>query len=245
MKKYLSLGSALMLGVVTAKTTPYEFQISHKTVETAKDLKGNLFQFEIQHLAQEEDVKLVENKKILRDHHHSDHKSSKKASQQVPRRYVERNENSESRGRDSVSVQAEEPLTCFTQCINFDFLPIVANYYNSFRYVQNYNYEYCNAGLHQIAVCRFGGFVGYCWYDGSEWEWQNFMEPDGTPDQSLLTSVDTDYIYATSPSDDYSGVSEDTDYGFLINSPYYNCRWPYGPYCRYVAKGATEVQTVA
>ena len=47
MKKYLSLGSALMLGVVTAKTTPYEFQISHKTVETAKDLKGNLFQFEI------------------------------------------------------------------------------------------------------------------------------------------------------------------------------------------------------
>jgi hypothetical protein len=25
MKKYLSLGSALMLGVVTAKTTPYEF----------------------------------------------------------------------------------------------------------------------------------------------------------------------------------------------------------------------------
>ena len=76
MKKYLSLGSALMLGVVTAKTTPYEFQISHKTVETAKDLKGNLFQFEIQHLVQEEDEDQVENRKNLRDHHHSENKYS-------------------------------------------------------------------------------------------------------------------------------------------------------------------------
>ena len=40
-----------------------------------------------------------------------------------------------------------------------------------------------------------------CW-DGSEWEWPNYNENDLTPDNSLLTSVETDFIYETSPSFD-------------------------------------------
>ena len=40
-----------------------------------------------------------------------------------------------------------------------------------------------------------------CW-DGEEWEWANYNENDGTPDNSLLTSIITDGILHTSPSID-------------------------------------------
>ena len=40
-----------------------------------------------------------------------------------------------------------------------------------------------------------------CW-DGEEWEWPNYNENDLTPDQSLLTSVETDGVLATSVSQD-------------------------------------------
>jgi hypothetical protein len=39
-----------------------------------------------------------------------------------------------------------------------------------------------------------------CW-DGSDWEWPNYQENDLTPDNSLLTSVETDHILETSPSE--------------------------------------------
>ena len=40
-----------------------------------------------------------------------------------------------------------------------------------------------------------------CW-DGQEWEWPNFNESDLTPDNSLLTSVETDGVLNTSISAD-------------------------------------------
>ena len=43
----------------------------------------------------------------------------------------------------------------------------------------------------------------------NSWEWGNYNEVDGTPDNSLLTSVVTDGIYETSPSaDDLVGEFE-------------------------------------
>ena len=38
-----------------------------------------------------------------------------------------------------------------------------------------------------------------CW-DGEGWEHANWFENDGTPDNSLLTSIETDGILETSPS---------------------------------------------
>ena len=35
-----------------------------------------------------------------------------------------------------------------------------------------------------------------------EWEWLNIYENDGTADESILTSIDTDGIDETSPSGD-------------------------------------------
>lgn len=40
-----------------------------------------------------------------------------------------------------------------------------------------------------------------CW-DGDELEWANYHEDDLTPDDSVLTSIDTDGILLTSPSAD-------------------------------------------
>ena len=53
-----------------------------------------------------------------------------------------------------------------------------------------------------------------CEDDGCEWEWANMYEPDGTEDYSDLTSIDTDYIFETSPSADDGvddGVDDDLD----------------------------------
>ena len=73
--------------------------------------------------------------------------------------------------------------------------------------------------------------MNYCWWDGGEWEWQNVNEPDGTPDNSELTSVVTDGIWWTSAEDDVSENSQNTDYGFLYQSCYYNVNYPYPPKC--------------
>jgi len=54
---------------------------------------------------------------------------------------------------------------------------------------------------------------GYYWYytegycvvtDEGEVEWDNWHEPDGTPDNSPLTSLETDMQAYTSASDDIS-----------------------------------------
>ena len=40
-----------------------------------------------------------------------------------------------------------------------------------------------------------------CWdAAGQEWEWGNYNEADGTPDNSLLTSIETDGLIGTSVS---------------------------------------------
>ena len=41
-----------------------------------------------------------------------------------------------------------------------------------------------------------------CMDSENSWEWGNYNEIDGTPDNSLLTSIVTDGIYETSPSAD-------------------------------------------
>ena len=53
-----------------------------------------------------------------------------------------------------------------------------------------------------IKDCR-GISYGYyqCW-DGEEWEHANWNEHDGSDDHSLLTSLQTDGIFETSPSID-------------------------------------------
>jgi hypothetical protein len=51
---------------------------------------------------------------------------------------------------------------------------------------------------------------GTCYWTGSEWEWENIYEPDGTPDSSPLTSIDTDMRKYTSPSDGPSSPSQNT-----------------------------------
>ena len=55
-----------------------------------------------------------------------------------------------------------------------------------------------------------------CLDSENSWEWGNYNEVDGSPDNSLLTSIETDGIYKTSPSaDDIVGEFEldgaDTD----------------------------------
>ena len=44
------------------------------------------------------------------------------------------------------------------------------------------------------------GSYYYRCFDGQEWEHPNEFENDGTPDNSGLTSVETDGIAGTSPS---------------------------------------------
>ena len=41
-----------------------------------------------------------------------------------------------------------------------------------------------------------------CMDSENSWEWGNYNEVDGTPDNSLLTSIVTDGIFGTSPSAD-------------------------------------------
>lgn len=58
-------------------------------------------------------------------------------------------------------------------------------------YIENLNYNCIGTG----------GFQYICW-DGGEWEWANWNENDGTPDNSVLTSIVTDGILLTSVSAD-------------------------------------------
>ena len=67
---------------------------------------------------------------------------------------------------------------------------------------------------------RSDGYIKYCYsinvdnngnykcYDptNGKWEWPNWNEHDGTPDDSHLTSVETDGILITSPSIDEIAV---------------------------------------
>ena len=46
-----------------------------------------------------------------------------------------------------------------------------------------------------------------CW-DGGEWEWNNYLEHDNTPDGSRLTSIVTDNIFATSASLDVRDAAQ-------------------------------------
>ena len=50
--------------------------------------------------------------------------------------------------------------------------------------------------------CVGSGSLSYRCWDGGEWEWANYNERDGTPDNSPLTSIATDGIAITSPSVD-------------------------------------------
>ena len=53
-----------------------------------------------------------------------------------------------------------------------------------------------------IKWCGGDGSYYYTCFDGQEWEHPNEYENDGTPDNSGLTSVETDGIFETSPSFD-------------------------------------------
>ena len=66
--------------------------------------------------------------------------------------------------------------------------------------------------------CYSLGNGNYQCYDAREnkWEWPNWNERDGTPDNSHLTSIHTDYILRTSPSrrlaqNRLDSVSEDNE----------------------------------
>ncbi len=114
-----------------------------------------------------------------------------------------------------------------------------------FHHAYNMYIQYCGIPYRQIAVCSWNNRKNYCWWDGGEWEWQNSNEPDGTPDQSELTSVVTDYRGWTSAEDDISDLSHNTDYGFLYNSCYYNVNFPNPAYChrKEVANNAIQVDS--
>lgn len=62
---------------------------------------------------------------------------------------------------------------------------------------QFYCYDYLT-GLYHFCVGRDDWWY-QCW-DGQEWEWGNYLEHDGTVDNSLLTSLDTDGLAGTSAS---------------------------------------------
>jgi len=60
-----------------------------------------------------------------------------------------------------------------------------------------YCYDYLT-GLYHYCIGR-NDWQYQCW-DGAEWEWGNFNERDGTVDNSLLTSLETDGLAGTSAS---------------------------------------------
>ena len=54
--------------------------------------------------------------------------------------------------------------------------------------------NYCTGEMDIAAICF------NCESDGCKWEWGNCYENDGTPDNSIWTSIETDGILETSPS---------------------------------------------
>jgi len=69
--------------------------------------------------------------------------------------------------------------------------------------------------------CRAHGVRAPCWWTGSGWEWRNKWEPDGTPDNSPFTSIDTDFILETSPDLDGTDPSNNDHDSYVRRS----CNW--------------------
>eukprot|EP00347_Sterkiella_histriomuscorum_P013161 403365777 len=65
--------------------------------------------------------------------------------------------------------------------------------------------------LGECRICRYQGIQNKCWWTGSEWEWGNENEHDGTSDHSFLTSIRTDHQLWTSPDDDGDSGSDVTN----------------------------------
>ena len=68
---------------------------------------------------------------------------------------------------------------------------VAGHEFECYDYVEDVHYKCVGSGTFQYL----------CW-DGGEWEWANYNENDLTPDNSVLTSIDTDGILLTSPSAD-------------------------------------------
>ena len=201
MRKYLSLGAAMMMGSVIAKTDKKDLQPAKYDLQPAQVLgmpteQQHVETFHFEHAKPIPQPAPQAQRRFNNDDVTSHCTSHDEHSAKVARRQYEERSLTTSNGTVSLGESVDSP----------DVVPqnvkLTVDIYCG-AYVQavpGYQF-YCldpYTGLYHYCIGRNDWWY-QCW-DGQEWEWGNFLEADGTGDNSALTSLDTDYMAGTSAS---------------------------------------------
>lgn len=202
MRKYLSLGGAMMMGSVIGKSeksllpAKYELQPAQVLGMPTEHTQAARFQFDhAKPIPQPEPTIQKGRRYEVEEDVITSHCTSHDQKVNNRREYEERSLTT-SNGTVSIGESVDSPDTQ-PQNVKLTVDIYCGAYVQAVPGYQFYCYDYLT-GLYHYCIGRNDWWY-QCW-DGQEWEWGNFLEADGTPDNSLLTSLDTDYQPGTSAS---------------------------------------------
>lgn len=180
MRKYLSLGSALMMGVVLGKEKQ-TYAFASEAVEAPRALPLGLNSM-LPAQTFKQVAKVAKQHETEKKYKRVDSPVTSVATSSATPDVMEKRANSSLTSKDidvspSPNVKMVVEIYCGVQV----------------NAVPGYNFYCLDWKENRLYHCIGRNDWQYQCWDGAEWEWGNYLERDGTADNSLLTSLHTDH----------------------------------------------------